>query len=48
MFERPEHDLSVDMVKKNTEYLEREQKFIEIDFSKVKSVLGSPITSEMF
>jgi hypothetical protein len=28
LFERPEHDLSVDMVKKNTEYFEREQKFI--------------------
>ena len=41
LFERPDHDLSVDMVKKNTEYFEREQKFIEIDFGKVKSILGT-------
>jgi len=28
LFEKPEHDFSVDIVKKNTEYFEREQKFI--------------------
>jgi hypothetical protein len=29
------------MVKKNTEYFERDQKFIEIDFEKVKNVLAT-------
>ncbi len=48
LFERPDHDVSVDMAKKNTEYFEREQKFIEIDFSKVKSVLGTLPTQDMF
>ncbi len=39
--------MSVDMVKKNGEYFEREQKFIEIDFAKVKSVLGTATTADM-
>ena len=39
--------MSVDMVKKNGEYCEREQKFIEIDFAKVKSILGTATTADM-
>lgn len=39
-FERPENDLSMDLVKKNNEYMERERGLIEIDFDKVKGILG--------
>lgn len=47
LFERPEHDLSVDMVKKNTEYFEKDQKLIEIDFDRIKAVLATVPDSTM-
>jgi hypothetical protein len=47
LFERPDHDLSVDMVKKNTEYFEKDQKLIEIDFDRIKAVLATVSDSTM-
>lgn len=40
LFQRPDHDLSVDMVRKNNE--DRAQFFIQLDFDKVKAVLANP------
>lgn len=39
-FDRPENDISMDMAKKNNEYVEREGALIEIDFDKIKAVLS--------
>lgn len=39
LFERPDHDASVDMVRKNNE--DRIHFYIQLDFDKIKAVLSS-------
>lgn len=40
LFQRPDHDLSVDLVRKNNE--ERPQFLIQLDFDKIKAILFNP------
>jgi hypothetical protein len=39
LFERPDHDVSVDMLRKNNE--DRPQHYIQLDFDKIKTVLAN-------
>lgn len=40
LFQRPDHDLSVDMVKKNND--DRPQFYIQLDFDKITALLANP------
>lgn len=39
LFERPDHDASVDMMRKNND--DRPQYYIQLDFDKIKQVLSN-------
>lgn len=47
LFDKPDNDISNDMIKKYPEFYEKDQKFIEIDFEKLKTVLSKLPNKEM-